>query len=47
MTKLIKAYQTTPNDKTKAALIKYLDKHPMAMAMASDEDMAVIRQAKA
>lgn len=47
MTKLIQAYQTTPNDKTKAALIKYLDKHPMAMAMASADDMVVIRQAKA
>ena len=46
MNKLINAYQATPNDKTKAALNKYLDKHPMAEAMASREQLEVIKQAK-
>lgn len=43
MANLITAYRRLPNAVRRARLQAYLDKHPMAVCMASAEDLAFLR----
>jgi hypothetical protein len=45
MNKLIQKYAADPSIKNAKALIVYLEKHSMAMTMASAEDSRLIRKA--
>lgn len=38
MSRLIKRYKTLPSPSNRRALQTYLDKHPMAICMATDEE---------
>ena len=42
MNKLIQAYQANPNDKTASKLRAYIASHPMAMCLATPEQMQVL-----
>lgn len=42
MNKLIDAYLANPSDKTRDRLVAYLASHPMAVCLASPEQLAVI-----
>ena len=43
MLKLLEAFLANPNDKTRAKLQAYLNKHMMAMCMATPEQNAFLR----
>lgn len=45
MNKLIQKYAANRSLKSAVALIAYLEKHPMAMTMVSNEDSRLIREA--
>ena len=45
MNKLIQKYAANRSLKSAMALIAYLEKHPMAMTMVSNEDSKLIREA--
>lgn len=45
MNKLLQKYVVNRSLKSAIALITYLEKHPMAMTMVSDEDSKLIREA--
>ena len=42
MNKLITAYLANPTDKTRDRLLTYVRNHPMAVCLASPEQLAVI-----
>lgn len=46
MSKLIKALQAEPTEANRQRLAKYIRRHPMAVVMATDEELAFLRQAK-
>lgn len=46
MKKLLDAFILNPNQKTAAALMKYLAKHPMSAALASPDDCQWIKKAE-
>lgn len=43
MTKLINTYRTLPSPTNRAKLQKYLDKHMMAVCMASSDEVAFLK----
>jgi len=43
MTKLINAYRKLPSPTNRAKLAAYLAKHPMAVALASQDDLHFLR----
>jgi hypothetical protein len=43
MTKLINAYRAAPTAANRAKLAAYLAKHPMAVALASQDDLHFLR----
>jgi hypothetical protein len=43
MTKLINAYRKLPSPTNRAKLAAYLVKHPMAVALASQDDLHFLR----
>jgi len=43
MTKLINAYRKLPSPTNRSKLVTYMLKHPMAVCMASAEDIAFLR----
>jgi predicted nucleotide-binding protein len=43
MTKLINLYRAMPSPTNRAKLQKYLDKHMMAICMASPDDVAFLK----
>jgi peroxiredoxin len=43
MTKLIDAFLATQSDKARAKLQMYLDKHMMAICLASDEQKQILK----
>jgi hypothetical protein len=43
MSKLIQAFKANPNDKTRAKLQAYLQKHMMAICMASPEEQQFLK----
>ncbi len=44
MSKLIQAFISNPNDKTRARLQAYLYKHQMAVCLASPEEKQILTQ---
>ena len=46
MSKLIKALQEVPTEANRQRLAKYIRRHPMAIVMATPEEIAFLRQAK-
>jgi hypothetical protein len=46
MSKLIARFTAKPDYKTALALVKYIDSHPMALCMASQEDIAMLETAR-
>lgn len=45
MAKLITAYAERRDAKSAANLVRYVNKHPMALCFASDEDNALVAEA--
>jgi len=43
MTKLLNAFQASPTEANKARLAKYLQKHSMALCMATPEEYAFLK----
>ena len=42
MSKLIATYRTTPTAANRAKLARYIDRHPMALCFATDEEQAFL-----
>ena len=47
MHKLLTAYRAAPSPVTARRLLAHIEKHPMALCMATSEDMATISAARA
>jgi hypothetical protein len=43
MNKLLLAFRALPSSSNRAKLQRYLDKHPMALCMATPEEVAFLR----
>jgi hypothetical protein len=47
MKKMVNAYVSKPDAATASRLLAYISKHPMALCMADEADLAAVKKARA